>query len=693
MSAAAAAARPLFCDAPFPGVAYRPYARCLPDYLAGLARRAYEARNAELAKLTTADAVRKRQRWARETFWRLIGGEVERTPLNARTVGSFERPGYRVEKVIYESRPNFHIAANLYIPAGARGPLPGVLFQMGHTLNGKAGDTYQRCCQGLVKLGYLVLAFDPMGQGERTYYPDAAGKRTRLPSADAEHTVPGKQMLLYGDTSSRLQVWDAIRSLDYLASHPLADPKRLASTGQSGGGTITMLLLAVDDRLATAVVCSGNTENVACANFNPPGSTDDAEQDFVYSGPAGFDRWDVFYPFAPKPLLITVSDRDSFGTYSSQYIANGWEEFQKLRKVYEVLGKRDALAWGDTPLPHGLSYDSRLQVYNWFARHLKGETAAVKEEPPVSPEPDPTVWVTESGNVVRSLHGETPFSMNRARRPERRPIPLDRLLQMDAPPADARATVLRRVPSRGLWIEAIEVAAAAHVWLPAWLFLPRAADASKPLVIALEPSGRNLRWHEGELYQNLALKGYAVCVPDLRGIGDLSPEYSRGAAGHARSHQDEQDYTWSSLILGKPLLGQRVTDILAIAGALRRYSSVAGRRVVLAAAARLTVPALFAAALDQKIGELYLSGGLVSYRSIVEMEEYNAAFADFLPRVLLHTDLPEIAATIAPRKIVLAGVVDAAGERMESEKVRALYGGAHIQVRPKPQWDLDSLAL
>jgi dienelactone hydrolase len=688
----ALSAVPAFSQNQFPGVAYRDYSRCLPDYLRELARRAYDARNAELAKLNSAEAVRNRQHWARETFWKLVGGQPERTPLNARTVASFERPGYRVEKVLYESRPNFHIPANLYIPSNARPPFPGVLFQMGHTLNGKAGDTYQRCCQGLVKLGYLVLAFDPMGQGERVYYPDVAGKRTRLPSADAEHTVPGKQMLLYGDSSSRLQLWDAVRSLDYLASHPLVDPKRLASTGQSGGGTITMLLMAVDDRLATAVVCSGNTENVACANFNPPGSTDDAEQDFVYSGSAGFDRWDVFYPFAPKPLLITVSDKDFFGTYSSQYIANGWEEFQKLRKVYEVLGKRDQLQWGDTPLPHGLSYDSRLQVYSWFARYLKGETAPVKEEPAVAPEPDATLWVSQGGNAVQAFHGETPFSLNRARKIERTARPLDRLLRLDQP-ADARVSLKRRVPSTGLWLEAIEVPSANRVWLPAWLYLPRTPDAAKPLVIALEPFGRNVRWHEGELYQNLALKGYAVCVPDLRGIGDLSPEYSRGAPGHARSHQDEQDYTWASLILGKPLLGQRVTDILAVAAALRRYGPVSGKRLTLAASARLTVPALFAAALDAKIGDLYLSGGLLSYRSIVDVEEYNTAFADFLPNVLLHTDLPEIAATIAPRKIVLAGAVDATGERVEAEKVRALYGGAHVQVRPKPQWDVDSLSL
>ncbi len=682
-----------FSQTGFPGVPYRDYARCLPDYLRDLAAGAYQTRNAELAKLTTAEAVRRRQTWARETFWKLVGGRPEPTPLNARAAGSFARDGYRLEKVLYASRPELLIPANLYIPTSGKPPYPGVLFQMGHTLNGKAGDSYQRCCQALAKLGYLVLAFDPMGQGERTYYPDGTLRRTRLPSADEEHTLPGKQMLLLGDTSSRLQVWDAIRSLDYLAAHPLVDPLRLASIGQSGGGTLTMLLLAADDRLATAVVCSGNTENVACANFDPPGSTDDAEQDFIDSGPAGFDRWDLFYPFAPKPLLITVSDKDKFGTYSPNYISSGWEEFQKLRKTYEVLGQADRLAWADTPLPHGLSYDSRLQVYSWFARWLKGETEPVTEEPPVHPEPEATLQVAESGNVVRTFGSATPFTLNQARNIKREPMPLDRLLRVDRSAVTPRITVLRRVPSRGVSIEAVEIPSAPKVWLPAWLFLPKQSDPSKPLLLALEPDGRNVRWQEGEMYQQLAQQGFAVCVPDVRGIGDLTPEYGRGAAHYARSHQGEEDYAWSAMILGKPLLGQRVTDILAAAAAWRAYPGMSGRKLRLAARGRLAVAALFAAALDPEIDEVYLSEMLISYRSIVETEEFRTPLADFVPSLLRHIDLPEVARSIAPRKVVLAGSIDAKGETAQAAEVERLYAGAsNVVIRPRAAWTLERLA-
>ena len=670
---------------PLRGADYRDYSRCLADYLGDLARQAYARRNVEIARLKTPEAIRARQRWVRDTFWKLAGGMPERTPLNARTAGAFERPGYRLEKVVYESQPGFHVSANLYIPASGKPPFPGVLFQMGHTTNGKAGDLYQRCCQGLAKLGYLVLAFDPMGQGERTYYPGRLPSLSRL-GADEEHTAPGRQMLLFGDTSTRLQVWDSIRSLDYLAGHPMADPTRLASTGQSGGGTTTMLLAAVDDRLAAAAASCPISENYACAGFNPPGSTDDAEQNFVASGPESFDRWDLFYPLAPKPLLVLVSDKDFFGTYSPNYISSGREEFGKLQKVYAALGVPDRLAWHGTPLPHGLAYDMRLRIYNWFGRWLKGSAEPVREEPPTAPEPEAALFVTEKGSVVQSLGSHTPFSLNRKRAAPAAPARLEELLRLERSAEPARAAVLGRTSFEKVTVDAIEVPSAPRVWVPAWLFQPKRPDPSKPVLVMLESGGRG-SWHEGELFDQLASQGYVVCAPDLRGTGDLTPEFSRGAARHAREHNSEEHWAWASLILGRPLAGQRVTDILAVIDALRALPEFAGRRIVVAAQGMPATPALFAAALAPSIDALYLAGGLVSFRNLVDTESYSQPFGNFVPRLLNHTDLPEVAAKLAPRRVVLAGAVDGAGKRMAAAEVRAIYAqAANVEVRPDPGW-------
>jgi dienelactone hydrolase len=667
-------------------VRYRDYSRCLPDYIRAQAEAAYRRRNAALAKLTTPGAIRQRQRWVAETFWKLAGGRPERTPLNARTTGAFEREGYRVEKVVYESQPNFFITANLYIPKAGKPPWPGVLVQMGHTLDGKAG--YQRLCQWLARFGFLVLGFDPMGQGERTYYPGDAPYRSRI-GADEEHTRPGRQMLLKGDSSMRLQTWDAVRSLDYLAAHPLVDPKRLASTGQSGGGTNTMLLAAVDSRLAAAAVCCGNTENIACANFNPPGSTDDAEQNPVGGGPLGFDRWDLLYPLAPKPLLVLASDKDFFGTYSPNYINSGVEEYTKLKQIYARLGHADKIAWFGTPLPHGLAYDLRLEIYNWLARWLKGETKRIEEEPDSTMEREELLFAAPGGSAVQGLGSETPFSINRKRPVVKTAAPLDRLLALDQPPAQPAVT-LSSARYRNCRIEALEFAAAPGVWIPAWLYLPRQVGAVKSVAVLLEPGARPA-WREGELYDRLAAQGCAVCAPDLRGIGDLTPEFGRHAARNAREHANDEMWAWSSLVFGKPLAGQRVTDLLAVVRGLRGRADLKDKRLTVAARGTMSVPALFTATLERSIDALYLSGGLVSFQSVVETEDYNHPFGNFVPNLLLHTDLPELAASLQPRRVVLAGAVDGAGRRLPAEAVRQEHGAANIEVLAEPRWDAPSI--
>jgi hypothetical protein len=667
----------------FPGTQFHNYARCLPDYLRRLASEAAAKRNAEISKLVSPAAIEARQKWVRATLWKLIGGMPERTPLNARTTGSFERDGHRLEKVIYESRPKLFVSANLYIPRNGAGPFPAVLFQSGHYEEGKSFPNYQRCCQALARLGFVVLAFDPMGQGERVAYPNASGIRSRLPDVDSEHTTPGKQMLLYGDSATRFQLWDAMRSMDYLASLPYVDAKRIGSTGHSGGGTLTMLLAAADDRLAAAAPCMGNIENVATMSFVPPGTTDDAEQDFVNSGPSGFDRWDLFYPFAPKPMLIWPSDRDFYSTYSSQYITNGWEEFQKLKSAYAVLNQSGRVQWADTPLPHSLAYDSRMLIYNWFTRWLKNDKAPVREEPDTKPEPSAMLLATESGSVVHSLSSITPFALNKSRQVQRTPLALDQLLRVPRA-APSSAKIITSVRSGKVAVQVLEVEPEPGVWLPAWVLTPENTPQGKPALLVLDPTGAEDLWFRPDADSVLPAGGPVICAADIRGIGALQPEFSPGAAEYAAWHRQEENYAWGSMILGRPLVGQRVTDILALVAALRRHTN--GRPIRIAASGRLTIPALFAAALDPGIESLYLSGGLVSFQSVVETEQYTQPFASFVPDLLNHTDLPDVAASVSPRRIILAGLMDAGGRTLALEAARGTYPAGNVTIETAPEW-------
>ena len=623
-------------------VEYRHYSRGLPEYLRSLADAARGRRDAEMRKLTSKAAIEARQQWTRDTFWKLSGTVPERTPLKVRMLGGVDREGYRLEKLIYQSRPDLVITANLYRPTG-KGPFPGVLFQMGHAENGKAAVPYQKCCQGLARLGYMVLGFDPIGQGERLIYSPAE-------DPDSQHTIAGRQMLLVGESATAAMTWDAMRSLDVLAELPDVDPTRLASTGNSGGGTLTMFLACADSRLAAAAVACGNTENFACADFNPPGSTDDAEQDFVGSGTVGFDRWDLLYPLAPKPLLMVCSGRDFFGTYSSNYIANGRSEFARLQAVYAKLGHKDRIAWGETPLPHSLSYGLRVSIYNWFERWLKGSDRKITEEPPVHPEQDATLQCGPSGNVARDFASRSPVSFARALVKKQPGVTAAALVGLQAS-SKGQARSLGRVPSEGVDVEAIEVATDPGVYVPAFVYTKRPRGSGETAVLLLDARGRNAGAAEGGAHTQLAAAGLIVCAADLRGIGDAEPEMGRVHPRYAKTHAVEEAYAWASLILGRPLLAQRVADILSLVAALAERSP----RVLIAANERLAVPALLATAIDGRVTRLLAAGGLESYRGILEAETYKSPLSNFLPGVLLKTDLEDIAASIAPRRLVRKG--------------------------------------
>ncbi len=665
---------------------YRDYPRCFPDYIRSLARDAYDLRSAALDRLKTIAAIRRRQQWARETFLELIGRPLETAPLAIRTTGSFARHGYRVDKLVYQSRPGEWITANLYVPVSGTPPYPGVLFQCGHSVNGKAADTYQRCCQGLAQLGFLVLTFDPIGQGERTNYPGPNGL-TKLGSADLEHTVPGRQFLLLGETMSAWQLQDAIRSLDVLAAHPFVDRKRLASAGQSGGATLTMMLAAVDDRLTAAVVSSGNTENVACADFWPPGSVDDAEQNFVASGLRGFDRWDLLWPFAPRPLLIMASEKDWFGTYSPSYSSSGREEFARLKRSYGALGHESHLDYRGFPFPHGLTYSQRLELDRWLLKFLAGSNRAIESEPPGATEPDHLLWATSSGSAATDLASRTPFAVARHQAHSIRAAAttpdLKTLLGLVDAPQAPRLTILSSASSANCKILAAEVATAQSIWVPMWIFEPE--RASDQILFVLDPLGRDHQSREGQAYQRLAAR-MTVCAPDLRGFGDLRPEYSPGAPAYASEHETDEAYAWSSLIFGKSLLGQRVTDLLTVITAVRAHFA-ASKTCALVASGPLTITALCAAALEPAINMTVLTGHLISWRNICEIENYSHPFSDFVFNALRHTDLPQIAQSLAPRKLVLLGCLDAAQKPVPPEFARTQYPGPHIEIPQLGSWE------
>ena len=219
------------------------------SYLQPLVAQACKRRTAEYEQLRTAEQIATYQESRHRFFVENLGGFPERTPLNPTVVGEIKRDGYRIEKILFESQPQHYVTAAMYLPQ-AVGQHPCVLVPCGHAQNGKAGVLYQRVCTLLARNGLAAFCYDPIGQGERSQLLDSAGKAKY--GCTQEHTILGMGSILLGINTARYRIFDGMRALDYVVSRPDVDPTRIGCTGNSGGGTLTSYLMALDPRIACA---------------------------------------------------------------------------------------------------------------------------------------------------------------------------------------------------------------------------------------------------------------------------------------------------------------------------------------------------------------------------------------------------------------------------------------------------------
>ena len=377
----------------------------LPSYVNGRAAALLRERSAEIERVSTKQDVEKRRAYTREKMIQALGGLPERTPLNARTVAVLDRGDYKIEKVIFESQPRFYVTANLYLPKKGAAPYPGILFPLGHEEGAKAHSAWQQVLVSLAKKGFVALAWDTLGQGERVQLYDPDFGESKLVRSTTEHTVMGIQCLLVGDSLARYTIWDGMRALDYLVSRPEVDATRIGCTGNSGGGTHTAYLSALDDRIKVAAPsCFITSWRRLLETIGPQ----DAEQCLPPWLESGLDHPDFVHAFAPKPYLMLSAVRDFFS------ITGARETYAEAKRIYGVLGAAEQLSMVEADDGHGYSKPRRLAAYRWFSRWLKG-AEDTEPEPEVTIASESELWCTQTGQVATELGGETVFTLNQKR--------------------------------------------------------------------------------------------------------------------------------------------------------------------------------------------------------------------------------------------------------------------------------------
>jgi hypothetical protein len=365
--------------------------------------RAYQEGRAEICRKTlrsirTPADLNAYKRLVRERFKTILGPFPERTPLNPVVTGVVEREEYRIEKIIIESQPGFYVPINLYIPKGRPMPLPVVLSPLGHAPRGKSHaekDNYQARFIALARKGYIVCAYDPLGQGEREPYGAKTGN---------DHYVQGYQCMPSGRHLAFYFIWDGIRCLDYLETRPEVDHGRIACAGCSGGGAITNYLAALDDRIAVAVPTSWIAESTFLT-FDSEGLHPESWLlDICH--PYGPGTHQLLACIAPRPLLIIGNDDDPlFPPHSMRAV------YEDIKNLYKTLGVEERVEYVSVPTEHGFWLEARRELYRFLNRWFNKEEENT-DELPFEVESEETLFCAPGGQVRNLPGAQTVFTIN-----------------------------------------------------------------------------------------------------------------------------------------------------------------------------------------------------------------------------------------------------------------------------------------
>ncbi|KAA2241746.1 hypothetical protein F0L74_17920 [Chitinophaga agrisoli] len=615
--------------------------------------------------LTSAASLRAYQQQLRTAYRQLLGPWPEKVALEPKITGTLQQNGYHIEKVIYQSLPQHHVTANLYVPAG-KGPFPGVLLFCGHEATAKATESYQQTAILLAKQGLVVLMIDPVSQGERHQLTDNAGKPLTR-GGTTEHTLLNAAAALIGSSVAAYELWDNERGLDYLLSRKEVDTARIGCLGNSGGGTQTAYFMAYESRIKVAAVCSYITTRER--TFELAGPLDGCVQ-IPNEGKLGLEIADYMHMLAPKPLLV-LAGRYDFVDYTGVEIA-----YREAQQCYKVLGATDRLQLVTVDDGHGISLPKREAAARWFRRWLYKDDRPVQEGTlPVLTAAD--LNCTTTGELNNSLTGEatlqehllqTALALENSRRlfrqtvtgaaridtirkllgipPSGRSITVAKPASAQHPPLTTRANSIKH-PLQVTPVSTIQhPAGQAQTYLlrvvgePVLPFiLLRPQGPVRQVMIALQDQGKKAWLDSTALLQSWLQQGYAVLLPDLRGTGETAdrPEFN-----NTKFYNKEYRNVMSSLHIGRPLIGQRVTDLLSLLDYLQADSAFHQSRITVRASGKMALVALHAAAIDERIShlqaDLYLHSFTDMIRHVMEKDQYS----DVIPGVLRYYDIPDL---------------------------------------------------
>lgn len=601
-------------------------------WLDSIAQRQLDAREQTIAAIRDRAAAGERRALVRARLLDLLGGLPGYDgPLRARRTGELASEGYVIEKVLFDSLPGFPISANVYRPVAA-GRYPGVLIPVGHTQEGK--PEAQLLAANLARKGFVALAYDPIGQGEReqTYLPQLG--RALSGGGGNEHLELGARSLLLGQSVARYFIHDARRALDYLASRTDVDPARLGVTGCSGGGCIATYIAALDPRLkAAAPACYINTFRKLF-----PGPTADSEMSLPRFLASGLDIADLVTLPAPLPWLLVATTEDYFTPAGARPV------YEEARRIYALDDAADRVQFFVGQGPHGTPRDSREAIYAWMIRWLNAGQGSAADEP-VPVYTNRQLRVTRGGNVEEEPGSRKLYQIigdeYRTRLQPRSGGDLQAELRRMGVPTDGKPP---RAEGRQ---EQLRIETEPGIEIAAKLRLPNRPGRS-PAVLIVEEKRLPVPLFVQRSQSTAALAEALVRAGNV--VLELEPRDSP-AALDGRPFLGNWLTNERADLVGRNLAAMRAHDILrgvdllaarpdVDAGAIGGYArGVKGFWLLLAAAA------------DTRFARLWLDRTPVSLRSAFEAPMTSFLFDAMIPGFARHWDFDDLAAIAGARRL------------------------------------------
>ena len=593
----------------------------------GVAQSQLGQRQAVISSIHTVQAPEQRKDYVRGKLLDIFGRlPVSNAPLNARVTNRISQAGFQIETVIFESSTGYFVSADVYVPS-APGVYPAVLDQVGHYSNSKAEE--QLAASNLALKGFVVLVFDPVGQGERLQ-----GENFVAPPADPgvyQHLMAGAQTILVGKTLARYMVSDAMRALDYLNSRPDVDSHRIGATGCSGGGVLTEWTAALDARIK--VVAAACSLNVSSNIFPSPGDSEQSPQDLIG---AGLDYADFVEVVAPEPYLILTTAGDDPAAPQAA--------FNEAQSFYKVYGASNNVQFFEGPGPHGEPIQVREAIYAWMIQWLGGgRTDSTEVE--VSLLPDASLNATTTGvvgglEIYQLLAGEV----------QREPV--------TGTPQDMTSFILNLMPPGGFqpvaaspevsdggtyWIESFTFETEPGLSCAARLLVPK-ANGPNPAVIYVNTNSL------GSAAANaLASQGYEVL--------DLLPRAVPSDIGADYYYTDWTPNVQAQLIGGN-LTAMRAYDIRQALHLLQARPEVDKSRISGQAFSVGGIWLLLAAAVENGLSALQLDRTPYSLRAGLSVPVHYDLFAAALQGFAVKWDLSNLVSALGKRPITWTNPTD-----------------------------------